>query len=166
MNSMTSNQVWNLVELPNGVKAIQPLDVNGFLKIKKDSQGNIKKHKTRIFVKGFTQGKGIDYTETFSLVSKKDSLRVIMVLVALLTLSYIKWSASLINQPMDQNKLLASGVRFVFLCCIWMIFCLRLTIRVYDMRYGGDILCHYIKIIVKDFEAFSVCLKRPILTKS
>ena len=32
--------------------------------------------------KGFTQREGIDYTETFSSVSKKDSLRVIMALVA------------------------------------------------------------------------------------
>ena len=31
--------------------------------------------------KGFTQKKGIDYKETFSLVSNKDSLRIIMDLV-------------------------------------------------------------------------------------
>ena len=32
--------------------------------------------------KGFTQKRGIDYKETFSLVSKKDSLRIIMALGA------------------------------------------------------------------------------------
>jgi len=32
--------------------------------------------------KGFTQKGGIDYKETFSPVSKKDSLRIIMALVA------------------------------------------------------------------------------------
>jgi hypothetical protein len=32
--------------------------------------------------KGFTQREGIDYTETFSSVSCKDSLRIIMALVA------------------------------------------------------------------------------------
>jgi hypothetical protein len=32
--------------------------------------------------KGFTQAEGIDYTETFSIVSCNDSLRIIMALVA------------------------------------------------------------------------------------
>jgi hypothetical protein len=32
--------------------------------------------------KGFTQREGIDYTETFSLILCKDSLRIIMALVA------------------------------------------------------------------------------------
>ena len=79
MNSMTSNQVWDLVELPNGVKAI---GCKWVFKIKNDSLGNIERHKARLIAKGFTQREGIDYIETFSLVSKKDSLRIIMALVA------------------------------------------------------------------------------------
>ena len=44
--------------------------------------GNIDRHKARLVAKGFTQRVGIDYTETFSPISKKDSLRIIMTLVA------------------------------------------------------------------------------------
>ncbi|RVW83853.1 Retrovirus-related Pol polyprotein from transposon TNT 1-94 [Vitis vinifera] len=79
MNSMASNGVWNLVQLPNGAKAI---GCKWVFKIKKDSLGNIKRYKGRLVAKGFTQNEGIDYKETFSPISKKDSLHIIMTLVA------------------------------------------------------------------------------------
>ena len=52
MNSMASNRVWDLVELPDGVKAI---GCKWFFKIKNDSLGHIERHKVRLIAKGFTQ---------------------------------------------------------------------------------------------------------------
>jgi hypothetical protein len=49
--------------------------------MKYDSNGNIERFKAQLVAKGFMQREGIDYTETFSLVSSKDSLRIIMTLV-------------------------------------------------------------------------------------
>ena len=79
INSLKSNGVWDLVELSNGAKAIWCKQV---FKIKKYSLGNIKRYKARFVAKGFIQKERIDYTKTFSLVSKKDSFRVILALVA------------------------------------------------------------------------------------
>ena len=65
--------------MPNGVKSV---GCKWVFKTKNDSLGNIKRHKARLVAKGFTQREGIDYTETFSPIYKKDSLRIIMALVA------------------------------------------------------------------------------------
>jgi hypothetical protein len=49
--------------------------------MKYDSKGNIERFKARLMVKRFTQREGVDYTETFSSVLCKDSLRIIIALV-------------------------------------------------------------------------------------
>ena len=45
-------------------------------------KGNVKRYKARLVAKGFTQREGIDYKETFSPISMKDSFRIIMALGA------------------------------------------------------------------------------------
>ena len=42
----------------------------------------MERYKARLVSKVFTQNEGIDYTETFSPMYKKDSLRIILALVA------------------------------------------------------------------------------------
>ncbi|CAH9072186.1 unnamed protein product [Cuscuta epithymum] len=79
LKSMYDNKVWELVMLPDGSKRV---GCKWVFKTKRDSNGNIERYKVRLVAKGFTQKHGIDYKETFSPVSKKDSLRVVMALVA------------------------------------------------------------------------------------
>ena len=76
---MSSNGVWDLEEIPKGAKTV---GCKWVYKIKHDSEGNVERFKARLVAKGFTQREGIDYNETFSPVSCKDSFRIIMALVA------------------------------------------------------------------------------------
>jgi hypothetical protein len=64
--------------------------------------------------KGFTQREGIDYTETFSLVSCKDSLKIIMVLVAHydLELHQMDVKMSLLNGDLLDNVYMAQPKDF------------------------------------------------------
>ena len=79
MKSMSSKDVWDLVEIPKGAKTV---GCKWVYKTKYDPNGNVEKYKARLVAKGFTQREGIDYNETFSPVSCKDSFRIIMALVA------------------------------------------------------------------------------------
>jgi hypothetical protein len=78
LRSMSSNNVWDLVEILDGAKRV---GCKWVYKIKYDYKGKIKRFKARLVAKGFTQREEIDYTETFSLVSKKYSFRIVMALV-------------------------------------------------------------------------------------
>ena len=86
MKSMSINDVCDLVEIPNGAKTV---GCKWVYKTKRDSKGNVERFKERLIAKGFTQREGIDYNETFSSGSTKDSFRIIMALV--MTWNYIRW---------------------------------------------------------------------------
>jgi len=100
MNSMASNGVWDLVELPNGLKAI---GCKWVFKTKKDSLGNIERYKARLISKGFTQKEGINYKEIFSLVSNEDSLRIILALVAYFDLELHQWETAFLDRDLEEE---------------------------------------------------------------
>ena len=79
MKSMNVNIVWDMEIIPKGAKTV---GCKWVYRTKLDSQRNIERYKTRLVAKSFTQREGIDYNETFSLVSCKVSFRIIMALVA------------------------------------------------------------------------------------
>ena len=71
LKSMKQNDVWDLVELPEGCKRV---GCKWVFKTKRDSHGNLERYKARLVAKGFTQKDGIDYKETFSPISNHYSI--------------------------------------------------------------------------------------------
>jgi hypothetical protein len=111
MKSMSANKVWDLEIIPTGAKTV---GCKWVYKIKYDSQENIERFKARLVAKGFMQREGIDYNETFSSVSCKDSSRIIMALVAHydLELHQMDVKTSFLNGDLEKNAYIAQPKGF------------------------------------------------------
>ncbi|CAI7809069.1 unnamed protein product [Closterium sp. NIES-53] len=75
LKSIEENGTWELVELPEGRKAITS---KWLFKIKSDANGNIKRYKSRLVAKGYQQKAKVDYKELFALVVKPTTLRTLL----------------------------------------------------------------------------------------
>ena len=79
MGSMYENKVWTLVDLPDDRQAI----LNKWIfKRKTDADSSVTIYKARIVAKGFRQVQGVDYDESFSLVSMLKSVRIMLAIAA------------------------------------------------------------------------------------
>ena len=79
MQSMDDNQVWNLIDPPEGLKTI---GCKWVFKRKTDMHGIVQTYKARLVAKGFKQIHGIDYDETFSPVAMLKSIRILLAIAA------------------------------------------------------------------------------------
>lgn len=75
--SIEKNNMWDLVDLPSGVK---PIGLKWVFKIKRNADGTISKYKARLVAKGYVQRHGVDYDEVFAHVARIETIRLIIVL--------------------------------------------------------------------------------------
>jgi hypothetical protein len=75
LNNFKRNKVWSLVEWPKqnivGTKWV--------FRNKQDEHGVVTRNNVRLATKGFSQVKCLDFEETFALVSRLESIRILLV---------------------------------------------------------------------------------------
>ncbi|KAL4353743.1 hypothetical protein GQ457_06G011750 [Hibiscus cannabinus] len=110
MDSISENQVWTLVEPPEGMK---PIGCKWVFKKKTDMDGNVQTYKGRLVAKGFQQIHNVDYDETFSPVAMFKSIRILLAVAAFH--DYEIWQmdvkTAFLNGKLEEDvKLLEAGI--------------------------------------------------------
>lgn len=79
IEAIERNETWKLEELPPGYK---PIGLKWVYKLKRDTNGNVIKHKVRLVAKGYVQKQGIDFDEVFAPVTQLEIVRLLLALAA------------------------------------------------------------------------------------
>ncbi|WCJ29450.1 Retrovirus-related Pol polyprotein from transposon TNT 1-94 [Euphorbia peplus] len=156
MDSMKVNQVWELVDLPEGRKAVKSKWV---LKVKRRADNSIERYKARLVAKGFTQQEGIDYEETFSPVVRFTSIRLILAIVASLDLELHQMDVktAFLNGELNEEIYMEQPVGFVVPGCEQKvcklnksIYGLKQSSRQWYIRFHNQMISNDFKILEED----------------
>uniref|UniRef100_A0A2N9F645 Integrase catalytic domain-containing protein n=1 Tax=Fagus sylvatica TaxID=28930 RepID=A0A2N9F645_FAGSY len=79
MHALELNHTWDLIPKPAGTSIV---GCHWVFTVKQNLDSTVDRLKARLVAKGFTQTYGLDYTETFSLVAKLNSIHIIISLAA------------------------------------------------------------------------------------
>ena len=109
IDSTLHNHTWELVDLPPGCK---PLSSKWVFKRKWKVDGSIDKYKARPVFKGYKQTEGLDYFDTYSLVTRINSIKMVLAIDALRNLEMDMKTTFLIGD-LDEEIYMEQPERFL-----------------------------------------------------
>ena len=109
IDSTLHNHTWELVDLPPGCK---PLSSKWVFKRKWKVDGSIDKYKVRPVFKGYKQTEGLDYFDTYSLVTRINSIKMVLAIDALRNLEMDMKTTFLIGD-LDEEIYMEQPERFL-----------------------------------------------------
>ncbi|PSR73944.1 hypothetical protein PHLCEN_2v10251 [Hermanssonia centrifuga] len=145
MLAFVKANLFDEVECPKNRKVVGSKWV---FRIKRGPNGKIEKYKARLVAQGFTQVKGIDYTETFAPVAKFISIRTLLSLAAKLDLEIHQMDvkSAFLNGDLDEE---------IYMKCppghhakegiVW-----KLKKSLYELKQAS---CEWYKKVREEFEA-------------
>ena len=109
---MYSNQVWTLIEAPNGVK---PIGCKWVYKRKRGIDGKVETFKARLVAKGYTKKEDFDYKETFSPVAMIKSIRNLLSIAAHMNYEIWQMDAKIafLNESLDETIYMVQPKGFI-----------------------------------------------------
>jgi hypothetical protein len=112
MDSILSNETWELVDRPYGSKLV---GCKWVFKKKLRPDGTIDKYKASLVAKGCTQKKGGDFFDTYSLVSRLATIHVLLSLAAShgLLVHQMDVKAALLNGELEEEIYMTQSYGFV-----------------------------------------------------
>ena len=102
MDSIYTNGIWDLVELPANRT---PVGSKWVFKKKTKADGSIERYKARLVAQGFSQKQGLDYDETFSPVIRFKSFRCLVAVAVQkrLKLHQLDITAAFLNGHLEEE---------------------------------------------------------------
>ena len=109
---LKENQIWELVELPEGRRAV---GIKWVYKLNTCSDGSIECYKAQLVAKEFSQKFGTDYDETFCPVVRLESFRTLVALSVQngLTLHQVDVTTAFLNGELEEEVYMSQPHGFV-----------------------------------------------------
>ena len=75
MLHVLAHKTWEIVERPKGKNIVE---CKWIFTLKYKANGSLERHKARLVARKYTQTYGVDYQETFALVAKMNTIRILL----------------------------------------------------------------------------------------